>query len=222
MSIAEPEESATLKEGLIKTVTGGEPIPVRRLNQGFIEVIPQFKLVMTGNSKPVIKDKSEGIWRRLLLLKWPVQTDEKSRDKDLLPKLQQVRDGILNWVIKGALEYKNHGLQVPDGVRAATQEYRMTSDPIADFILSSCTVTGNEEDEVSPADIWVAYRAWGDEDGKYAYTLTQFQNALPDYTERSWGEKDGKKLKFFRFKNSRWYYRGIQLDSTLSKARPEK
>ncbi|MGM4906927.1 hypothetical protein AB8B24_27045 [Tardiphaga sp. 866_E4_N2_3] len=39
--VSEPEGAVRLKEGLIKSLTGGEPMSVRHLNKGFFEFKPQ-------------------------------------------------------------------------------------------------------------------------------------------------------------------------------------
>jgi phage/plasmid-associated DNA primase len=49
---SEPERGAKLNSALIKAATGGEPMAVRALHRGFFDLLPRFKLLMSGNSKP--------------------------------------------------------------------------------------------------------------------------------------------------------------------------
>jgi putative DNA primase/helicase len=52
---SEPERGAKLAEALIKLATGGEPMTVRHLSTRTIfELLPSFKLVMSGNYRPEI------------------------------------------------------------------------------------------------------------------------------------------------------------------------
>jgi phage/plasmid-associated DNA primase len=51
---SEPERGAKLNSALIKAATGGEPMSVRALHRGFFDLMPRFKLLMSGNSKPAI------------------------------------------------------------------------------------------------------------------------------------------------------------------------
>ncbi len=90
-----------LQEGLIKELTGGEPILVRALHSDFVEVRPQFKLTISGNHKPEIRGTDDGIWRRVMLVPFDVQIPEAERDQDLGKKLWEERSGILNWLVKG-------------------------------------------------------------------------------------------------------------------------
>ncbi|MBD3805391.1 MAG: hypothetical protein IE919_19485, partial [Thioclava sp.] len=45
---SEPEHGTKMKEALIKALTGGEPILIRRMQQEFVEVTPEFKLTIQG------------------------------------------------------------------------------------------------------------------------------------------------------------------------------
>jgi putative DNA primase/helicase len=81
VAAAEPEMGVKLKDALIKTLTGGEAIAVRRLHQDFFELVPQFKIILSGNHKPIIHDDSDGIWRRVHLVPWDIQIRESCAPK---------------------------------------------------------------------------------------------------------------------------------------------
>src|SRR5262249_55881541 len=80
---SEPEKDAFLAEALIKLATSGEPILVRGLNKDFFELRPQFKLLICGNYKPRIRGTDDGIWRRMVLIPWPVRISDDECDPDL-------------------------------------------------------------------------------------------------------------------------------------------
>lgn len=113
VAASEPEANTKLKDALIKTLTGGEKIPVRRLHKDFFEVDPHFKIILSGNHKPRIDDDSDGIWRRLLLVPWLVQIDKADIDRMLPRKLRAEADGVFAWMVEGAVEYLNEGLAIP-------------------------------------------------------------------------------------------------------------
>jgi putative DNA primase/helicase len=160
---SEPEEGQRLQEGKIKELTGGEPILVRALNADFVEVNPYFKLTISGNHKPEIRGTDDGIWRRVSLVPWDVTIAPERRDPTLGEKLFAEGPGILNWLIAGAVAYLEGGLQEPDAVKAATQEFREESDPIGTFLRTSCVVNGSERDVMSSADLTDAFNFWLDE-----------------------------------------------------------
>jgi putative DNA primase/helicase len=157
---SEPEQGTKMKEALIKALTGGEAILIRRMHAEFIEIVPEFKLWISGNHKPEIRGADDGIWRRVMLVPWSVQIPDDEVDKDLPAKLRAERDGILAWLVEGALRYLNKGLPIPEAVLAATQEYRTHSDPMREFLLTECEVTDNPEDRVTAPYIRDAFNAW--------------------------------------------------------------
>ncbi|HAU74634.1 MAG TPA: hypothetical protein DCW88_03605 [Agrobacterium sp.] len=212
VAASEPEMGVHLKDALIKTLTGGEPIAVRRLHQDFFELIPQFKIILSGNHKPIIKDDSDGIWRRVHLVPWEIQIPEDEVDKTLKEKLLATeRDGIFAWMVKGALEYLQFGLRVPDGVRAATAEYREESDPIGAFLRNACHVTGADSDRESPENLYNGYVRYAKREGLADIRQATFTRRLPDQTRKSWKGPDGFMHQFQRIRSNGTAYLGIRV-----------
>lgn len=211
VAASEPEANVKLKDALIKTLTGGEKIPVRRLHKDFFEVDPQFKLVLSGNHKPRIDDDSDGIWRRVLLVPWSIQIDKSAVDRMLSKKLRAEVDGIFAWMVEGALEYLNHGLDIPEAVRAASEEYRQESDPIGTFIRLACIVTGEPADEEKPFDLYVSYEKFANEEGVFKYNSATFAKRFASASGRAWEGPDGQMKSFQKAKSGSTVYRGIKV-----------
>ncbi|WP_339760747.1 phage/plasmid primase, P4 family [uncultured Hoeflea sp.] len=219
VAASEPESGVHLKESLIKTLTGGERIPVRRLQQEFIEVIPQFKIVMVGNHKPVIRDTSDGIWRRVLLVPWEIQIPSDQVDRRLPEKLRAEADGVFAWLVRGALDYLTLGLAVPDKVTSATSEYREDSDPIGAFIRAGCIVTGQEHDSSTPDDICVGYANWAAREGQPEFRKSTLMRRFPDYARKQWEGTDGMMHAFRKHKSSTTRYVGIKVRDEYMRVR---
>lgn len=209
VSASEPEANVKLKDALIKQLTGGEKIPVRRLHRDFIEVDPQFKILLSGNHKPRIDDDSDGIWRRVALVPWEVQIPKGDVDRLLPVKLKAEADGIFAWMVEGAVEYLSCGLDIPDAVRAASQEYREESDPIGAFIRGACTVTGDAGHIEKPADLFGAFERFADAEGIFKYQRPTFEKRFANATKRVWEGPDGEMRRFERAKSGTTIYRGI-------------
>jgi putative DNA primase/helicase len=163
---SEPEEGERLQEGTIKELTGGEPVLVRALHSDFIEVHPHFKLTISGNHKPDIRGTDDGIWRRVLLVPFDISIPAAERDEKLGEKLWLERDGIFRWLVDGLIDYLESGLQEPDEVLEATQEYRDESDPIGTFLKDSCVVSGNPSDFTTARDLMDGFNLWLDLKGE--------------------------------------------------------
>lgn len=176
---SEPDEGQRLQEGLIKELTGGEPIMVRPLHGAFIEVKPFFKLTMSGNHKPEIRGTDDGIWRRLFLVPFTVQIPEAERDPDLGQKLWAEAPGILNWAIAGLIDVLEGGLAPPEAVSEATREYRAESDPIGTFLAQCCVVTGVPADTIRARDLGHAFLYFLMERGLNPWTIGTFNKQMP-------------------------------------------
>lgn len=211
VAASEPEANVKLKDALIKTLTGGEKIPVRRLHKDFFEVLPNFKIVLSGNHKPRIDDDSDGIWRRVLLVPWTVQIPANEVDRALSRKLKAEADGIFAWMVEGAIEYLNGGLAVPAAVHAASEEYRQESDPIGAFIRLACLVTGESADEEKPFDIYLAYDKFATEEGVFKFNNATFAKRFASAAGRSWPGPDGTVKMFAKAKSGTTVYRGIKV-----------
>lgn len=61
----EPSKGDKINEGIMKEITGGDPIQGRALFKDTITFIPQFKLVVCTNTLFDIKSNDDGTWRRI-------------------------------------------------------------------------------------------------------------------------------------------------------------
>lgn len=155
VTATETDEGRRWAESKIKIMTGGEKIPARKMRQDFFEYLPQFKLVISGNKKPSFHAVDESIRRRVLLVPFTVTIPKEERDKKLPEKLKAEWPGILNWMIKGCLEWQRSGLCPPDAVVSATREYLEAEDAIVAWLNDECTL---EADAFTTSR--VAFSSW--------------------------------------------------------------
>jgi putative DNA primase/helicase len=184
---SEPERGAKLNSALIKFVTGGEPVPVRALHRGFFDLLPQFKLLMSGNSKPDIPDTDEGIWGRMRLILWGRNIDQPPEGAENWPKKDErlgdkIKSGELAGVfaqlVGGLLDYLAHGFAEPAEVKAATQAYRDDSDPLARF-LRLCTAI-EPGSRVQSSKLHEVFVAWCKAAGEKEWSNKGLSKALID------------------------------------------
>ena len=181
LRVSEPSKGAVLNEGLVKMVTGGDPVDARHLNKGLFTFLPEFKITISGNNKPVIKDTSDGIWRRLQLVPWQVTIPLAEIDRQLTEKLQAEAEGIFAALMRGLVDWRVHGLIEPDEVRMATSVYRDDSDDLGRF-LRQCCILGedmpNRPFRIAKVDLYPIYEAWAKQSGGYAYESRAFTKAM--------------------------------------------
>lgn len=158
---AEIDRGKSLAEASIKQMTGGDPIKARYMKQDFFEFLPTHKLWLAANHKPIIKGNDEGIWRRVLLVPFEISIPEEKQDKELDNKLIGELPGILNRLVAGCLDWQRNGLNPPESVIYATQEYREELDPMKPFFLDRCEL--DSEHSINPKNLYNAYIDWCEE-----------------------------------------------------------
>jgi putative DNA primase/helicase len=163
VSAIELPEGGRLDESLIKQLTGGDTISARNLYEQFFEFKPTHKLWIAGNHRPIITGTDDAIWRRPLLIPFPVKIPESEQRRNMQEYLLEESSGILNWLLAGWRQYRDMGLGVPECVRAATAEYRSEQDLLGDF-LDECCDKG-EGLTVTHADLMFDYKLWAERQG---------------------------------------------------------
>jgi putative DNA primase/helicase len=131
---SEPEAGSKFSDGLIKALTGTEPMPVRELLRPPFEMNVTFKVTVSANDKPKI-GTDHGIQRRVRLVPWDVIIPDAEQDKMLLTKIKAEADGILLRMIEGAILYLGNGLPMPQAIEDATREYREENDILGRFLV---------------------------------------------------------------------------------------
>lgn len=174
----EADKGQRLSESRVKELTGGDTITARMLYSAPFEFRPQFKLWLVANHKPVIRDNSHAMWRRIHLIPFTVTIPDSERDTKLPEKLQRELPGILNWALEGARRWMACGLVAPKDIRSATSEYRAEMDTLGDFIEAKCELS--ELSVVSAAELYREYREWSEQNGYKPMSMTAFGTSLSE------------------------------------------
>lgn len=144
-----------LNEELIKSLTGDDTVNARHPYGRPFQFVPVAKFFLRVNDKPVIRDQSHGMWRRVKLVPF---TQTFQPDRTLAGTLMAEASGILSWAVRGCVEWHRDGLRHPDSVEEATKEYQAESDPISDFIVEKCVTAPNAKVGAKP--LFEAYQEW--------------------------------------------------------------
>mgnify|MGYP003667548789 CR=1 FL=1 len=196
---SEPDTGARFSESTIKQLTGGDRITAREIYHSFVEFQPTFKLMLSVNNRPQIRGQDEGIWRRLLMLPFERIIPPEQRDRRLPEKLKSEGSGILNWMIGGYCDWRVNGLNVPDRVRHATEDYREHEDPVGSFLSSRTRPEPNKN--IRATELYGEYSQWCHENGESTYNQKAFGRIM---SERG----------IERVKKGVYFYRGIELIKT--------
>ncbi len=172
VATSETEDGRRFAESMIKQLTGGDVIAARFLFAEYFEFIPNFKIWMGTNHKPVIRGDDFAIWRRIRLVPFTVTIPPEERDKNLPDKLRAEYPGILAWAVQGCIAWQTQGLNPPPEVIAATEEYKSEMDLIGLWIGECCAVTPRAVGSAS--GLYRSYKDWVEENGGYPVSGTKF------------------------------------------------
>ncbi|MCG6157101.1 phage/plasmid primase, P4 family [Rubinisphaera margarita] len=182
VAAVETEAGKRLKESFVKSITGGDRIRARFLYRDFFEFDPSHLIVLCTNHKPKVQGDDYGIWRRLRLVPFTETFRGKDADPTLSDKLKAEAAGILAWMVVGCLDWQNQGLNEPETVLAATEEYKNESDLIGGFIEACCYI--NSGMQVSFSALYEALREWCDESGENLPSRTRIGRTLNERFEQ--------------------------------------
>lgn len=172
VTIAETDEALEMREGIIKQITGGDTINARQLYKEPIEFLPTHKLQVFTNFQPQIKGQDFAIWRRILLLEYPISFGDANevarkeaqclKDSKLEAALHKEAPGVLRWLVEGAREWYEQGLKPPESVLAATRRYREEQDRPGQFAKERIVADAKARAPFTGSTdaIFPAYRAW--------------------------------------------------------------
>jgi putative DNA primase/helicase len=173
----ELENKATLAEGLVKTLTGGDRLSAREMYGRRFDFAPTHKVILITNHKPRVTGTDEAIWRRLKLVPFENTVAASDQDPDLRKKL--VGDhgqAVLAWLVEGAVAWALSGLGEAKKVTDATAIYRAEQDIFSAF-LGECT-EAEPKARTPVGDLWTAWQQWSEKAGERPGRKQDFSVAL--------------------------------------------
>lgn len=168
-----------IDEARIKAMTGGEPITARFMRQNFFEFQPEFKLWFVANDFPNVRGSAEAFWERVRVIPFTVQIPRPERDLSLGAKLRAEASGILNWALRGCLEYQTGGLVAPAGVRQAGSSWKKNADHVRKF--ADAQLIREDGHILSASSLHGFYEAWCREHGETPLSTAGLKKHLLSY-----------------------------------------
>ena len=176
---SEGNRGTPMDEATIKKLTGDGIVQARFMRQEFFEFTPTFLILLATNYKPDFRGQDDGLWRRVKLIPFKRFFADGERDGYLaakftgkeVPRFAWKSDedfgdgpaGILSWAIAGARSYFQQGLNDPDVVKVATEDYREGSDALTGFIGG--VIVSDPKGRMTGKEVWDLYVKWTEDEG---------------------------------------------------------
>jgi putative DNA primase/helicase len=203
---SETSEGKRLNAGKVKLLTGGDTLVGRGMYaKKMVRFAPTHTIFLMTNHKPKANPDDFALWGRISIVPFdlsfvdnpdPANLNERLRDKDLPEKLKKEASGILAWLVRGFDQYQKRGLDPPDRVMLATEEYRQDEDTVNKFIEECCLIDPGTQ--IQAGEFYQEYEKWCKDNGH----------------QPIWGNIFGKRVgnQFKRGKNKKGYfYKGVNI-----------
>jgi putative DNA primase/helicase len=176
---SESRKNERLNEAVLKQVTGGDNIYCAHKNKPHFSYKPQFKIMLMSNHPANTDPTDAAAWGRLRVISFPNSFLGKE-DKALKRRLKE-RDnleGVLAWMVQGAMYWYEAGLPVPDSVIELTNKQQIMSNSVAMFVDQCCSI---ETDGFEPGTpLYKEYKDWCKDEGYQPLGRKNFTIALND------------------------------------------
>lgn len=165
--------------GIFKVVTGEDYLMAEKKNKNPFKFKPFARLVFSCNELPRnYVDRTEGFYRRLIIVPFSRQIEKSKIDKALKYKFQREKEGILNWALEGLKRlYENNfefsENELTDGVK---KEYKRENNNVISFVEECCELDGLFS--CSRIELYEAYKEFCVEAGLKALSQIKFNKEL--------------------------------------------
>lgn len=165
--------------GIFKVVTGEDYLMAEKKNKNPFKFKPFARLVFSCNELPRnYVDRTEGFYRRLIIVPFNRQIEKNKIDKALKYKFQREKEGIFNWALEGLKRlYENNfefsENELTDGVK---KEYKRENNNVISFVEECCELDGLFS--CSRIEIYEAYKEFCVEAGLKTLSQIKFNKEL--------------------------------------------
>ena len=162
--------------GIFKALVGEDYLTVEKKNKNPFSFQSTARLLFSCNNIPKnYGDRSEGFYRRLIIIRFDHAVPEDKKDPDLLDKLRLEADGIFLFALEGLkrLMANRYRFSETEANKAELQQYREDSDSVLSFVKDCCE-TGDDDFVCGSTELFNAYKAYCEESGLKPYAQKKF------------------------------------------------
>lgn len=176
--VADLEDTDKAAEGILKRVVSREILTGEHKNQPPFTFVSRARHTFSTNVFPRFRDKSNGVWRRLLLFVFNNVVAEADQDTKLASKIIAAElPGIFNWALIGTKRLQKTGrFTESDICTKEADRYRNDCDPVRSFLDEHCQISANAECDC--AALYDSYQDYCHQNGYRALSKNQFGRNL--------------------------------------------
>ncbi|ELC8414832.1 DNA primase [Clostridium perfringens] len=165
--------------GIFKVVTGEDYLMAEKKNKNPFKFRPFARLVFSCNELPKnYVDRTEGFYRRLIIVPFNRQIDKNKIDKALKYKFQREKEGILNWALEGLRRLYENNFEFSENelTDEVKKEYKRENNNVISFVEECCEI--DSLFSCSRIEIYESYKEFCGEAGLKALSQIKFNKEL--------------------------------------------
>jgi len=165
--------------GMFKALTGEDYITAERKNKDPFSFRPYARLLFSCNEIPRnYGDRSDGFYRRLIIIRFERSVPADKRDPNLRERLAVERDGIFMWALEGLkrLIANSYIFTETESTKAELQRYKVESNSVLSFVEECCVV--DSEAHCVHEDLFQAYREYCNKNGLRPMSQSNFNRDI--------------------------------------------
>jgi P4 family phage/plasmid primase-like protien len=196
---SEPDQAAKLRGGTLKRLASVDRMTGRSLYGHTTTWEPTHTVHLATNHLPAVDDATDGFWRRVALVPWPVHFrkpgeagDAPPEDPDLAMTFASEAPGILAWAVRAAVAYAAGRTlhPFPAAVRVRTDAYRADEDKLGEFVAER--VAYDRNGSIVVGALFAAYREWCEAESVPPYERLGRKQFAGGFEERGHGVRRGR------------------------------
>lgn len=173
------------EDGYLKAFVSGDPVEAERKYSDSCTIMPYCRMMVATNTMPDTPDRSDGFFRRVIILTFNRQFSPEEQDPGLLDELLGELDGIIAWAVEGLRELLAAGeFTIPPSSAQALGDYRCEANPVQQF-AEECLVGAPNGSGMPASDVFGVYSRWCTAHGQAHGTSIGFGRALANLGFRS-------------------------------------
>lgn len=166
--VSEMPETELLASDTLKAVISGDRIEVERKHKDPFAFKPRCAHIFATNTLPASRDRSHGLWRRLVPIEFHHIFTEKDKDRSLINKLRDEYDLLVAWCLDLARQYfLRGGYQFNDKINVWRMAWRSEVDAVANFTQENLELVPTTKEGSSIKEIWELFLTWCMDNGQH-------------------------------------------------------
>lgn len=172
------ELTGNLEAAAFKQLASGEPIEAKRLYKDPVIIYDYARLSFNCNVLPQAKERTNGFFRRFLLVPYSVTIPSDKQDKSLANKIiEKELSGVFNWLLDGLKRLKNNGaFTTCSACEKELNQYINQSDSVGLFMEECYEHCETQKERLK--NLYIEYAEFCDDGGYRNVNKANFRNRL--------------------------------------------